>query len=173
MEINMNKINTLCFTGHRPQSLPWGYDETKSSCESFKKELMQILVNAIEYGITTFLTGMAEGFDMIAGEMVLKLKEKYSQIKLVAVIPCLGQEKRWNSNQQKRYKKILEQCDDKIVLSDTFTPNCMNERNKYMVENSGFCIACYIGKPSGTRNTIRFAKECGCKVKIINPEKFI
>lgn len=30
----------------------------------------------------------------------------------------------------------------------------------------------YNGKPSGTGNTIRFAKENGCKVRIINSEEY-
>lgn len=48
----------------------------------------------------------------------------------------------------------------------------MNKRNKYMVENSSVIIACYNGKPSSTGNTIRFAKEKGCKVRIISPEEY-
>ena len=41
-----------------------------------------------------------------------------------------------------------------------------------MVEQSDVVIAVWIGKPSGTVNTIRFAKENGCKVRIINPEDY-
>lgn len=35
-----------------------------------------------------------------------------------------------------------------------------------MVEQSDVVIAVWNGKPSGTGNTIRFAKEDGCKVRI-------
>lgn len=48
----------------------------------------------------------------------------------------------------------------------------MNERNKFMVEHASVCIACWNGKPSGTANTLRYAKENGCKIKIINPENY-
>ena len=48
----------------------------------------------------------------------------------------------------------------------------MNDRNKYMVDHSAVVIAVWNGKPSGTGNTIRFAKERGCKIKIINPEDY-
>ncbi len=41
-----------------------------------------------------------------------------------------------------------------------------------MVEQSDVVIAVWNGKPSGTGNTIRFAKENGCKVRIINPEDY-
>ena len=41
-----------------------------------------------------------------------------------------------------------------------------------MVEQSDVVIAVWNGKPSGTGNTIRFAKENVCKVRIINPEDY-
>ena len=35
---NLLREETGCLTGHRPKGLPWGYDETKKSCQSFKKD---------------------------------------------------------------------------------------------------------------------------------------
>ena len=104
--------------------------------------------------------------------MIKILQKIYKDIKIIAVIPCKGQEKKWKPSQQTRYHKLIKQCDDTIILSDTYTKNCMNDRNKYMVEHSSVVIACFNGIPSGTGNTIRFAKENGCKIKIINPEHY-
>ncbi len=28
----IDKDTSVCLTGHRPKSLPWGYNETKESC---------------------------------------------------------------------------------------------------------------------------------------------
>lgn len=53
-----------------------------------------------------------------------------------------------------------------------YTPTCMNDRNKYMAEHSSIVIACWNGKPSGTEYTIRFAKENGCKVRIIDINQY-
>ncbi len=168
----MKKNLTACFTGHRPKGLPWGYDETQKNCILFKTDLKNILRKAIDYGITTFLTGMAEGFDMIAGETIAELKIEYPYIKLIAVIPCENQEIKWSRQQQLRYKNLLIKCDNQIVLNKYYTPTCMNERNKYMVMHASICIACYDGKPSGTENTLRFAKENGLKVRLINPNDY-
>lgn len=52
MIINKNKIT--CLTGHRPKSLPWGYDENRESCLRFKEEVRKVFVGSIEFGITTF-----------------------------------------------------------------------------------------------------------------------
>ena len=172
MKINIVKEQTACLTGHRPKSLPWGYDETKETCVSFKKDLETIFTGAIEYGLKNFLVGMAEGFDMIGAETLIKLRKKHKEIKVIAVVPCKGQELKWKESQQKRYHKILKQCDDVLILYDTYTKTCMNDRNKFMVQHSSVVIACFNGKPSGTGNTIRFAKENGCKIKIINPNGY-
>lgn len=168
----MIREQTICLTGHRPKSLPWGYDETKESCIKFKQDLEIIFENAIKCGYKTFLSGMAEGFDMIGTEILLKLKKKHN-IQIIAVVPCLGQELKWSAKQQKRYNHILKQCDNKIVLSLQYTPTCMNERNKFMVDNSSVCMACWNGKPSGTMNTISYAKHNNCKIKIINLIKYL
>jgi len=163
------KSNTACFTGHRPNKLPWGYNENMINCKIFKQDLKAMIESLINLGITTFFTGMAEGFDMISAEIVLNLKNKFPEIKLIAVIPCLGQEIKWNLNQQKRYINLINQCDKKIVLSRQYTQTCMNDRNRSMVDNSSIVIACFNGNPGGTQNTIRYAKQQNCKLKIINP----
>lgn len=169
MKLLIDKKKTLCLTGHRPKGLPWGYNENDERCLKLKETCKQIFTNAILYGVEFFLTGMAEGFDMIGAEILLELKEVYSNIKIIAVLPCKNQDIKWKANQQERYKNILNKCDDIITISDSYTTTCMNDRNKFMVDNSSFCIACFNGKPSGTRNTILYAKDKSVKVKIINP----
>ena len=62
---------------------------------------------------------MAEGFDMLGAETLIKLRKKHKEIKVIAVVPCKGQEIKWRSEQQKRYRKILKQSDDVLILSDT------------------------------------------------------
>ncbi len=114
---------------------------------------------------------MAEGFDMIATEILIKLRKTYN-IKIIAIVPCLGQELKWKPCQQERYKKLLSCCDEVIVLSNHYYIGCMNDRNKFMVDNSCVCIACWNGCPSGTGNTVKFAKQKGNKVRIINPNNF-
>lgn len=167
-----NKEETVCLTGHRPNKLPWFYDENKEKCIKFKEALQQLFIGAYKYGLKNYLVGMAEGFDMIGAEKLIELKKTYSDIKIFAIVPCKEQEAKWKQSQQDRYHNILKQCDDVITLSEKYTPTCMNERNEYMVKHSSVLIACYNGKPSGTTNTIRFAKENGCKVRIIDINQY-
>lgn len=62
----MTKSTTACFTGHRPQKLPWKFNENDERCLKMKKTLRIEIENAINRGYDTFLCGMAIGFDMIA-----------------------------------------------------------------------------------------------------------
>ena len=171
-ELHLSILKTACLTGHRPSKLPWGYDETKESCIRFKENLKNTLAQAINYGIKNFLTGMAEGFDMIATEILIELRKQYKEISIIAIIPCKNQEKYWSPIQKERYHKILKCCDDYVILSDIYTPTCMIERNKYMVDKSSIVIACYNGQPSGTGKTINYALTSHCDVKIINPTHY-
>lgn len=76
---------TCAFTGHRPQSLPFGFDESDKRCTSLKSVMRDQIVALIENeGVTHFITGMALGVDMYAAEIVLDLKSKYPHITLKA-----------------------------------------------------------------------------------------
>ena len=168
----MNRNTTCCLTGHRPIKLPWGYDETNPNCIKFKKDLKINLIKIIKKGYTIFLTGIAEGFDMIATELLLKLQRKYKDIQIIAVLPCKNQEILWSKIQQKRYHKIIKKCNDRIFLNEKYTYNCMFERNNYMVKNSSLIIACYNGKSGGTANTIKLAQQNNCKIYLIDINKY-
>ncbi len=148
----------ICFTGHRPKGLPWGYDEEKESCLLFKNVMFSIIEKAIINGYTYFISGMTLGVDMICTEIVLELKKKYKNVVLECAIPCLNQEKKWSSSQQERYRKIFKKADVVHYVSENeYTYNCMNDRNNYMVEQSDVVIAVWNGKPSGTGNTVKMA----------------
>jgi uncharacterized phage-like protein YoqJ len=45
----------------------------------------------------------------------------------------------------------------------------MQKRNEYMIDKSDYVIAVWDGSPSGTGNTVRYAKQKNKKILIINP----
>ena len=164
------KSKCCCLSGHRPSKLPWGYNENNLECLKFKDIVRRKLKEFVEDGITTFLTGMAEGFDMIATEILIEMKKSYKDIQVIAVIPCFNQEKLWSDNQQKRYRYILEECDKTIVISESYSRTCMQERNEYMVNHSSVVFACYDNISSGgTKNTIEYAKLKNREIVLLNP----
>ena len=161
------KSLTCCFTGHRPQSLPWGTREDDPRCAELKTELAARLEAVYEMGWRHFLCGMALGCDTYFAEAVLALREKHPDVTLEAVIPCGSQPERWQSAQRQRYNSLLDGSDRVTVLQIRYTPDCMQKRNRYMVDHASLLLACYNGNPGGTQNTLLYAELQGLRTVII------
>ena len=164
---------TCCFTGHRPKGLPFGEDETHPDCVRLKVLLRAEVERLIgDCGVRHFITGMAIGADLIAAQLVLDLKKQYPEITLESAIPYEEQAVKWSEEQRDRYYDIAAQCDKEITLEGVYTPTCYRRRNRYMVRNSGYVIAVWNGKPSGTSQTIMMARGLRRHLTIINPVTF-
>lgn len=164
----MKKI--CCFTGHRPQKLTFGFNEDDEHCIKLKQIIMeQTELLITQYGVTHFIVGMALGIDIYSAEIVLLLKEKYPRITLECAIPCETQCKKWNKTMRNRYSDIVNKCDKRTILQKHYTKDCMQKRNWYMVDKSDYVIAVWNGRPSGTGNTVHYAKSKGKTLIIIQP----
>lgn len=172
-EINKSlKNTTCCFTGHRPQSLPWRLNENDPRCLAMKKMVKDKIKTTINNGYINFICGMALGFDIICAEILLELKKDYPYIKIIGALPCKTQDKLWKDSDKKRYKEILKNLDRiRCIYDEYIGPECMLERNRYMVNNSSLLIALFNGKPGGTMATINYARTQNLKIIIINPNK--
>lgn len=163
---------TLCFTGHRPDKL-YGYEYNTEGNLKILRKLKALIIRFIEKrGITTFISGMALGIDMWSAQIVLSLKEKYPQIKLVCAIPCIEQYKKWNEEDTNTYHNILSQADLVHYVSDEpYTNWCMIVRDKWMVDNSRFVIAVWNGDRSGgTWRTVEYAVKRQKPIVQLNPK---
>ena len=161
---------TVCFTGHRPQSIPYLWDETSAQSLKLKSKLEKAIVYLIENkGVTHLISGMALGVDMIAAEIVLELKKKYQDITLECAIPCETQANKWTEKYRDRYFSIIEMSDKETLLQTHYTADCMHKRNRYMVDKSDYVIAVWNGSPSGTGKTVLYAKENNKQIIQIKP----
>lgn len=101
------KVKKCAFTGHRPQSLPFGFNESDERCIALKQTLRAEIIRLIEQeGVTHFISGMALGVDMYAAEIVLGLKSSYEGITLESAIPCESQAEKWTEKQRDRYLRL-------------------------------------------------------------------
>lgn len=167
------KTKSICkvcaFTGHRPAKLPWGYDENATSCLMFKFRLRESLEYLIGKGYADFMSGGALGFDMMAAEMVLSLREKYPWIRLIMVLPFDGQADRWTEEQRGRWLGIIEASDKVIHISHDYDKGVFFRRNHYLVEHADLLLAAYDGQPGGTAGTLAYAKRHGVRVVRLLP----
>ena len=75
---------SVCFSGYRPEKLPWGGDESDPRCAVLKKRLYDAAESACAEGYRHFICGMARGVDLYACEAVLQLREKYRDVTVEA-----------------------------------------------------------------------------------------
>lgn len=149
----MRKLNNCCFTGHRiipARLLP-----------QIRERLAEEAEGLIRKGVTGFYCGGALGFDTLAAETVLTLREKYPQIRLNLLLPCRDQAARWREADRFRYEVIKARADETRYITDRHQPGCMLRRNQMLVEHSAYCIY-YLNDPkSGTAQTVALARKAG------------
>ncbi|WP_040198378.1 SLOG family protein [Candidatus Soleaferrea massiliensis] len=152
------KEQTCCFTGHRDIS----EGDTAGIVRLLEYEVEKLICEGVCY----FGAGGAQGFDTIAAQVVLKMRERHPQIRLILVLPCRDQTQRWNQKDKQIYDAILSRADKVVYLADQYYRGCMHQRNRYLVDHSGHCI-CYLRRDmGGTAYTVRYAKSKG--VHVIN-----
>lgn len=105
-----------CFTGHRPQKLNRPESE-------IKRELELAIEDAIARGYSTFITGMAYGVDIWAGEIVVRLRESNPELHLIAALPFPDFSSRWSND----WKKSMMSCSAKLILSRSSAHRTMQE----------------------------------------------
>ena len=162
---------TCCVTGHRAQSLPWGFQERDPRCDALRAELGRTVTELYERGYRRFITGMALGVDMIFAETVLDALPPDGAL-LTAAIPFPGQPDHWPSREQARYRAILERCGERHVLSPVHVTGCMQMRNRWMVDRSSVVIAVWNGQArGGTYQTLNYARRLERQVLLIPSDK--
>ena len=115
-------------------------------------------------GKRCFLSGGALGFDTLAAQAVLRLRERHEDVSLVIAIPCRSQASRWSALDQQVYRELLSQADRAIYVSEEYYPGCMQKRNRYLVDHADTCL-CYLRTcRGGTWNTVSYAYDQGLRI---------
>ena len=160
---------SVCFSGYRPEKLPWGGDESDPRCAVLKKRLYDAAESACAEGYRHFICGMARGVDLYACEAVLQLREKYRDVTVEAAFPCPSQPEGWPEEEQRRWHDLVDRCDYETVVQDHYDAGCMQRRNRYMVDHAAMLIAVHDGQSGGTRRTIEYALRRRLDVVILPP----
>ena len=143
------------FTGHRGL----GADFDKEQAYGLIKILNE------KCGVDTFVCGGAVGFDIEMGELVLKLKEEHSDVKLWLFLPCINQDAKWNYTDKARRQALIDRADYIDCPQVYYDSTVMKTRNYKMVDTCFYGISYFNGKRvSGTAQTLRYAKRQGRKI---------
>lgn len=146
--MNPNKNITVAFTGHR------NYD----GCADM--ELLTLLEKLYRRGFRRFLSGMAWGFDLAAAEAVITLRERYSDIELVAVEPYAWFGRLFRGDDLARYEKVKSAADEVVAVGCSGEPTDYIARNDYLVDMASVVVAWWNGASrGGTAYTMRRARK--------------
>lgn len=170
-DICPDRSRTVCFSGHRPGKLPDGGDDSSQIIRVLKSILYKEIIDSIEQGYNIFITGLARGVDLWAGEIILELKAGNPEIRLVAAAPCRNHGSGFTGKDKFVLGNILLKADEVVYVSESYSQDCMRMRNRYMVDHSAKLIAVVSDYKSGTGQTIRYAKQSGLEIKTIDSGK--
>lgn len=140
---------TCFFSGHRRFS--------KKNEILLKKYLKTEITVMIRNGFDTFLTGGADGFDTLAAEAVMEIKETNPQIELVIYSPFPGAEIRLDRDLRMRQCRC-------VYTSEKYHKDAFKIRNYRMVDDSQAGIVFCLRPRSGTGQTIRYAEKKGIRL---------
>lgn len=161
---------SCAFTGHRPNKLPWRYDETDSRCVALKEIMAEQIAMLVGAGVTEYYSGGADGVDCWAALIVLALREKNPTLKLHCILPHEGQADRWSDSAREQYRSILERADSVNYVSRQYYDGCMIDRNHRLVESADLLLAVYNGvRRSGTGATVNYARKMNRRIIVIDP----
>ncbi|MCI2105222.1 MAG: DUF1273 domain-containing protein [Intestinimonas sp.] len=166
----MNRDITCCFTGHRPEKLPWRNDEGDPRCVALKERLSAEIRRAYSDGYRHFICGMARGADFYFCEALLAFRERCADVTLEAALPCEEQTNRWSERDRNRYFLLVSQCNCETMVQHRYSNGCMQRRDRYMVDHSSRLIAVYDGLLGGTMYTLTYAMRGGVDTVILDVE---
>lgn len=150
----MNQRNkTVCFTGHR--------QIIHADIAERLEEVIEILIGE---GFEYFGTGGALGFDTLAARTVIKLKEKYENIRLILVLPYAHQALKWSKENRDEFYDIMKLADKVTYISMEYFRGCFHQRNRRLVDNSSVCVAYQYKNYGGTAYTVDYAENHNCNV---------
>ena len=144
------RLHRCAFTGHRPERVR---ESEATIIAGLRKEIL----DSIENGYTTFISGCSRGVDLWAASIVLELRRTNKSLRLICAVPFEGFESKWPPDWIKHYKMVRKQADWVEVICPEYTPDTYQKRNMWMVNRSSRLIAVWDGLPSGTKNTVDYA----------------
>lgn len=177
----------VALTGHRPQKLG-GYDPHNPIASVVLERAGEHLSNVWDrHENLAVISGLALGWDQWVADLCSELSIPYA-----GAAPCRDQSNRWPSPSKAEYQRICRGADGDVakwlnldgdgneilhrnrgvvyVSNEPYSgPECMQERNVWMVHQARSVLACFDGSSGGTANCVKYARKKDVPVLVIDP----
>ncbi len=154
---------SVAFTGNRDLKHPAVKNALKLRA-LIEVSLREKVVEQYRLGRTTFLSGMAVGFDLMAARVVLDMRRELPLLRLVAVVPFEGHDRYFSPEDRELSLRVMDQADECVVLASSYSPEVFHKRNDYLIERSSHLVAYSSGEGKGTLYTIKRGLSSGLSV---------
>lgn len=162
--------NVVTIVGDRPELLAFNYTlcDSKDKIEDDICNLLrEAIADKIKNGTVEFIIRTSKGVGLWAAKSILEYRKENHNIKLTCVVPYTGMEQKWEKSDKELYHQILKQADTVKYMSESYSPDCFNECNKYLVDNSDEVISAYADFHGGVRGVLKYAMKNDKKIKNI------
>lgn len=169
------EIKSCTIAGCRPTRFKWKYKEYNEGCQRLKDQIREQLALLCEQGVRRFYIGGSLGVDIWAGELLLELKEQYSNIELVLVLPYPKHDKDWDRRDRHRLS-VLRQHSTEVVITgveDVAPVDNFKKRDQYMIGHSDCLLAVHDNAPrdhSGIAQVVNYSRKKRLPIILIHPD---
>ena len=159
------KATTACFSGYRPGRFSFILLGGQEAYLNLEARIQTAIMKSMEEGYDTFLCGMAMGFDLVCGNIALRLKQEKPEcyeLRLIAVPPHHGHG--FTGPWGVLHSLVMSKADEIIYPTDKQNSQVYHVRNRFMVNNSSRLICYYDGQSGGTEYTVSYATKKGLEI---------
>lgn len=170
----ISRERTCCFTGHRNRDLPFIGDRGTFGMRTLVSSLALQIEEAVKDGYDTFISGMAEGVDLICAELVYQRIANGEPLRLVCARPFPQQcDHDYKDPRNKYVCSLIADACMTVDVSPSYFRGCYAARNRFMIERSSRLIGAIKRKvgPSGTSQTVSLAEKSGLDIHLVELDK--
>lgn len=140
----------------------------KANIEQIATKTSNIILELHNSGFNSFYVGMSSGYEIIAALEVLKLRQTYRDINLIAIVPFVGQDDKYCRKDKVAYIYILQEADEVVILSEIYNNNTQFLRCTDHILDHVTQLVCYHeGEIDDTIYIFNRAIEKGINIKNI------
>lgn len=166
----------ICIMNNRSVAIS-GYRNSKLALCDLSGNLSGRVFEAVgalcDEGYDTFYCGMADGFDLMVAQAVVRVKASRSDVRLIAAIPFPTHRNGFSGEDLVLYDELLDCCDERVTVSSKASKLAFLARNDFMLSRCSTLLCYYNGLSGGTRYTVRQAAKLSIRVVNICRERLL